>query len=204
MIGNDVRVSRSTARRHVYIFASCGGIAALLLGACGGGSSHRSSALGSVSTTTTPATASQTSTPGAPTSTTTTVPAATQASLTGRLLLDSGTAEAACDAALNNAQAPGLPSPTTSTTDGNEPSVQFTNQQTATPSQSVSISGSGLAVFTCSPQSDDEFLLAFNLYTRQNAYKVDVASYKSFAIGTDHVFLLNQINTPASGLNSGT
>lgn len=186
-------------KRLVLLVGAC----VLLLSACGGGA-HKSSALGSATTTSPLSAASQSSTSSAPTSTTTTVPTVTQASLTGQLLLDSTTTEDACDASLNNSQPPGLPSPTTSTTDGNGPSVQFTNQQTATPGQSVSISGSGLAVFTCSPQSGDEFILGFNMYTREIAYKIDVASYKSFAVGTDHVFLLTQNNTPASGLNSGT
>lgn len=179
------------------------GMCTLFLSACGG-ASHRTSALGSAATTGSPSAASQSSTSSAPISTTTTAPAVTQASLIGQLLLDSTTAQDACDASLDNTRPPGLPTPTTSTADGNGPSVQFTNQQTATPGQSISISASGLAVFTCSPQSGDEFLIGFNLYTRQIAYKIDVASYKSFAIGSDHVFLLTHTNTAASGLNSGT
>lgn len=170
---------------------------ALMLAACGGGGNNHSESAsdrstGSVSTSTTTTRA---------VNTTTTTAAINQASDIGRLLLDDSTANEVCQAALNKTAGPGLPS-TTTTTEGNTPSIQSSGPS-ASVVGNVSISNGGLAILTCSPGSGDDFVVGFNLYTRQVEWKV-VAHFLNFGVGTDHLFGVNETTTPASGLNSGT
>jgi hypothetical protein len=170
---------------------------AVLIAGCGGGSTQASPKESTTVTT------SHASTKPSTRTTSTTVPAISQASSAGKALLDDQTAQGVCDAVLNHSQPPDFPStePTT-TTDQSTP--QITTELTAEPS-SVSLSPEGLAVFSCSPQqSGDEFVVGFNLYTRSIKWTTDVAKYSNFGIGTQHLFLVSQSQTPASGLNAGT
>jgi len=68
------------------------------------------------------------------------------------------------------------------------------------------LSPGGLAILTCStPTSSGIALVAgFDLYTRQIKWTVDLTQNQYFGIGSDHLFLVSETKTPASGLNSGT
>lgn len=143
------------------------------------------------------------------TATSTTTPVADEASLVGRVLLDDATAAGVCDSVVNDSEPPGLPPVTTTTTTIGDSPQAASGEETASPG-AVSISGSGLAVFSCTPQSaggqasGDEFVVGFDLYSRTVKWTVDVASYSNFGVGLDHLFLVHISTTPPSGMNSGT
>jgi hypothetical protein len=116
-------------------------------------------------------------------------------------LLDQTTAQGVCNASLNKTQPPGLPTPTTTNPNA---APQVTTGNTAQPGSNVTISSGGLAVFSCSPSSGDEFVVGFDMYSRSISWTVDVSSYTNFGVGTDHLFLVTKSQSQGNALNSGT